>query len=463
MKTNLLQSIIFISLVSVIISCSGNRGEYADYLPAYDSLWPAVSATVQQSWDSTITSHPPLPKTYTSVAKGSGIMIYWDTYFINKGLLADGRDSLARNNVDDLMFWVDSIGYVPNSNFSSGFTRSQVPTLSLMVMDIYQNMKTPDTSWLHHAYLSLKKEYRFWTDTTASAIEDHSTDVSGLQRYSSHASEMDLLKMYTSVLTKRFTYPTNVPVPMMKKVAGSFMAEVESGMDFTPRFENRCCDFIPVDLNSYLYLYEMNFAQMVKELGLSGEPDWEKLAVSRKEKLNKYCWDAERGLYMDYDFKNKRFSKTAAVTAFVPLLAGIASDDQAKQTVDHLGLFEYEYGVVPCEKQDKDNIFQWDYPSVMPPLQLLTMDALLKYGYKEDAKRLAVKYLDMVAKNYLYPVPDNCKSQGEESMNQREKGLLWEKYLANGSIDDNVYCAEQQMGWTAGVYEYASKLYDELK
>jgi alpha,alpha-trehalase len=309
----------------------------------------------------------------------------------------------------------------------------------------------------------LKKEYYFWTDTSSTAIEDHTTDVQGLQRYASHAPSMELLRMYTGILTKRFNYPANVPMPMMKKVAGSFMAEVESGMDFTPRFENRCSDFIAVDLNSYLYLYEMNFTRMVNDLGLSGEPDWQKLAASRKEKLNKYCWDAERGLYMDYDFKNKRFSNTAAATAFVPLLAGIASTEQAQQTQNNLGLFEYEYGLVPCEKQDKDNIYQWDYPSVMPPLQLLAMDALLKYGYREDAKRLAAKYLDLVAKNYLYPVPDNCKSQGEESMQQREKGLLWEKYLANGSINDNVYCADKQMGWTAGVYEYAYKLYDELK
>ena len=33
-------------------------------------------------------------------------------------------------------------------------------------------------------------------------------------------------------------------------------SELESGWDFTSRFYGRCNEFLPVDLNSYLYKYE---------------------------------------------------------------------------------------------------------------------------------------------------------------------------------------------------------------
>lgn len=42
-------------------------------------------------------------------------------------------------------------------------------------------------------------------------------------------------------------------------VGSHYIAEAESGWDFNPRFQTRCMDFCPVDLNANLYLYEKNF------------------------------------------------------------------------------------------------------------------------------------------------------------------------------------------------------------
>ena len=57
-------------------------------------------------------------------------------------------------------------------------------------------------------------------------------------------------------------------------MAAHRMAEAEC-MDFTPRFEGRCMNYIPVDLNSYLYGYEKDLAYYERELDLSDGRKWE--------------------------------------------------------------------------------------------------------------------------------------------------------------------------------------------
>ena len=42
------------------------------------------------------------------------------------------------------------------------------------------------------------------------------------------------------------------------------LAEAESGWDMTTRFNRRCLDYLPVDLNSLLYKYETDFTKAAK-------------------------------------------------------------------------------------------------------------------------------------------------------------------------------------------------------
>jgi len=49
-------------------------------------------------------------------------------------------------------------------------------------------------------------------------------------------------------------------------MVSNFTAEAESGWNFNPRFDGRCEDFCPVDLNSNLYIYETNFIIFYKIL-----------------------------------------------------------------------------------------------------------------------------------------------------------------------------------------------------
>lgn len=67
------------------------------------------------------------------------------------------------------------------------------------------------------------------------------------------------------MLKGRFRLDPGAPRETKIRMAAHRMAEAEC-MDFTPRFEGRCMDYIPVDLNSYLYGYEKDLAYYEREL-----------------------------------------------------------------------------------------------------------------------------------------------------------------------------------------------------
>src|SRR5215469_5385743 len=65
-------------------------------------------------------------------------MYGWDSYFIIRGLLRDGRLDLARGMVDNFFFEIEHYGAVLNANRTYYLTRSQPPFLSSMVMAVHE-------------------------------------------------------------------------------------------------------------------------------------------------------------------------------------------------------------------------------------------------------------------------------------------------------------------------------------
>ena len=157
--------------------------------------------------------------------------------------------------------------------------------------------------------------------------------------------------------------------------------------------------------------------------------------------MNEYCWNKDICLFMDYDFINKTQSKVESLAAFFPLWAGLADNIQAAAALKNMELFEYEYGVSTCKKGKRNTVYQWDYPNGWPPLHCILIKALDNYGFIQEAKRIAGKYADVVARNY------------------EATGDLWEKYnVEEGSINVNdEYEMPRMMGWTAGVFIFAKE------
>jgi len=154
----------------------------------------------------------------------------------------------------------------------------------------------------------------------------------------------------------------------------------------------------PVCLNSLLYKYERDLAWMAHQLGdAEEEKHWSEAADQRRAAINKYLWNAQKGIYYDYDFMAGKQSTYDYLTAFYPLWAGVADAQQAKAVEANLKLFERAGGTAMSPYESG---VQWDLPYGWAPVTWLTVDGLAKSGDMTDAVRIAKKFREMVQQNY---------------------------------------------------------------
>lgn len=399
----------------------------------------AVHDFIRDSWEKTVRFHTEdegirigLPYRYTvpSISGAFQEMYYWDTYFTGEGLILDGHIDLAKSNADNMLYMVEKFGKMYNGNLTAFQNRSQPPYLSMMIASVYR--QTGDKAWLKKILPTLEKEYRFWMTQRITPI--------GLNRYGNEATEQDktgFIGLLRERLGKNFN-PDTLSFEEQQQVGSHFIAEAESGWDFNPRFDCRCMDFCPIDLNANLYLYEKNFAYFASELGdIQAAKQWTKKAEARKKLIRKYCRDPKTGMYYDYDYVNACRSDVVSSAIFSLLYAEAVSPKDAESIVRNgLEALEFAHGIAACENKPYDFVYQWSYPNGWAPLHFLAIKGLDNYGFKEDAGRIASKYVDMVVRNF------------EATHN------LWEKYnVVEGNINvSNEYDMPTMMGWTAGTY-----------
>ncbi len=215
----------------------------------------------------------------------------------------------------------------------------------------------------------------------------------------------------------------------------------ESGFDPSNRFGQFSVDiihYVPVCLNSLLYQMELDAAEITGVLGDKAAADiWRARASARKERVNQLMWDDQAGLYFDYNFQTKRRRAYEFATAFYPLWVGIANKDQAARVRANLSKFEAPGGILTSTQVTGS---QWDAPFGWAPLQMIAVDGLRRYGYDEDADRVAGKFISLVAKEL------------------QEHGTIVEKYdvrRRESDVESGIkfgYSANQVgFGWTNGV------------
>ena len=158
----------------------------------------------------------------------------------------------------------------------------------------------------------------------------------GLNRYSNEAT-LAQKRRIVDVLKKRLGPNFRKKVEYLSEgkqleIASHYIAEAESGWDFTPRFDMRCEDFCPVDLNSNLYYYEKNFEYFAYELGnISEAKIWAKRAERRRWLMYNYMRDKDTGMYYDYDFINDKRSDIISAAVFHLLYAGVVSKREGSE------------------------------------------------------------------------------------------------------------------------------------
>src|SRR5215475_10785046 len=65
-------------------------------------------------------------------------MYGWDSYFIVRGLLQDGKTELAKGMVENFFFEIEHYGSILNANRSYYLSRSQPPFLTSMILGVHE-------------------------------------------------------------------------------------------------------------------------------------------------------------------------------------------------------------------------------------------------------------------------------------------------------------------------------------
>ncbi len=355
-----------------------------------------------------------LPKPYVVPGGRFNEMYGWDSFFIQMGLLRDGHIDLARDLADNLLYEIREYGKVLNANRTYYLTRSNPPFLTPMLLAVYQC--TRDLKWLEDALPAVERYYRFW------ATEPHLTAETGLSRYFDTgtgpapevlASEKNargegdyaLIRDYFRTHTVSDYDVSHYYDADADRLTDLFYkgdrAMRESGFDPSNRFGPFSADIIhynPVCLNSLLCLMEQQTGEINSLLGRSNEATvWKKRAEERALRIDNLMWDADTGLYFDYDYSRGRIRRYPFLATFYPLWVGIASPAQAAEVCRNLPRFEKLGGLQTSEIPSGD---QWDAPFGWAPLQWIAVQGLRRYGYQSDADRVAKRFLSMVLREY---------------------------------------------------------------
>ena len=367
-----------------------------------------------QSYWSKLTCHFPkdrgvqvgLPHSFVCPTDKKGAFyndeFYWDSYFIILGLLEIGKVELAKGMVANFAFLQKKFGIIPSRNRLFNLGISQPPFLSSMVREIY--LITKDKKWLARIVPVLERELNdYWMD--AVRAERHLVH-EGLSRYCDH----------------HINHNTS---------------EHESGWDMTSRFRSRCLNFLPVDLNSLLYRYEVDLHDFYIQLSKPAKAaEYLKRAERRKRTMNQLFWNDKEGFFYDFNYKTGRQRHFYSVASYYPMWAGIASKKQAKILVQNLRKLETKWGLANTKRVQTDEFRQWDYPNGWANQQWIVIKGLLDYGYREDARRIAGKWLKLNLKVF------------------EQTGKFWEKYnVVKGDIGkDGRYPSQHGFAWTNAVF-----------
>ncbi|MBQ8230175.1 MAG: hypothetical protein IJZ32_05730 [Clostridia bacterium] len=392
-----------------------------------------VRQYILENWKNTTRDNTgtnlPKPFSTPSIEPLFANFFYWDTYFINLGLLADGLAEQAKNNLDNIASFIRRIGYMPTA--SHLFNNTQPPLFTCAVFDYWQYSK--DDEVLKEYFDAILTEYAFFK-------RERTTEI-GLAQYGHFDYADNVVKGIYEYASKRLDIVKDGEAEQ-RRFAYNISAIGESGWDFTPRFASDSelfvpLDYVQVELNSLLYDMEKKIAQIYSLIGDNVNSEkFTEYANQRKRLMEKYMRSDANGIYYDYNFAEKRFSKLASAASFYPYVFGVTDDKTG--LINLLKLLELDFGISACEDREQSNNLQWDYPIMWAPNVYFAHEALRKNGLTDDAERIAKKYMHVLEENF------------------HKTDRLWEKYNAKtGEIASAKESgANPMLGWTGGVYAH---------
>lgn len=247
---------------------------------------------------------------------GGYALFCWDTFFAGVLASVDNTD-LAHANVVEILREATDDGYVPNVGSGSGRKtrdRSQPPVGSISILDIYKRF---GQQWLlEQTFEPLLKWNRWWMDARVQ---------NGYLCWGSAPYE-----------------PVIGDSREIDQQNTRLGAALESGLDNSPMYDD-----IPFDTdgNHLMQLADVGLmgmyiadckalAEIAGELGRQAE--FAEL-TARAETMSaslQTLWSEGDGLFLNKRLDNDTFQTRLSPTHFYPLLAGVATDEQANRMID---------------------------------------------------------------------------------------------------------------------------------
>lgn len=346
-------------------------------------------------------------------------LYYWDSYFMVKGITDEHHKELVMGILDNLVYLFKRFKIIPNGSRLYYVSRSQPPFLTSFIWDVYEAYN-PGKRWLKKMMKVAEAEYHtVWMGTRKpNARQVHQ----GLSRYYD------------------FNYLHDI-------------AEAESGWDMTPRFDRKALNYLPVDLNALLYKYEMDFARYYELVGdKKNASSWKAAAHKRVDAMERLMWSSLRGFYYDYDYTKNRRGSVSSLAAYYPMYAGMVTQERAAKLVKALKRFENKGGLAATDMAQLNKYVpgvtfmptQWAHPNGWAPLHYIVIEGLERYGYHDDARRIALKWLKTNLEWF------------------ERNGIFLEKYnVVNPEKppEKGVYPSQTGFGWTNGIFTYLAQKY----
>jgi len=333
-----------------------------------------------------------LPHPYLTPASNEGTfaeMYGWDTFFINLGLFAHNRLDLVQNHILNHLYMVEQYGKVLNGNRTYYLGRSQPPLLADTVRRFLEaGGESNIAKW---AYPLLEREYKdYW-------MAEHHATPTGL------STNRDL---------------------MNEGMRPELAAEAETGLDFTAIYGGDVRECVPLLTNCALVQYATALGVIAETLGDAiGAAKWHGEAQRRGERIRKLCWQEQNGFFFEYNYKTNQQLPYWSICAYWTLWSGVATAGQASALVMQLKRFEAAGGLTVTDQaylspHPEFKNLQWAYPLGWPPLQLIVVEGLDRYGYAEEAARISRRFVHLLLKQFV------------------NTGQLWEKYnVVTGGLE----------------------------
>ena len=335
------------------------------YVPSLDLEFPSIS----RSWAKRF---------------GGWVVGEWDCFF---GSLLTNVEDTAQTSASTraILLSQSSNGVVPNFASGAGTSpdRSQPPVGSYVMWKNYQ--RNQDKEILQWAYPRLKHWHEWWFSNRGDGQPWRDGNRNGLLEWGSD---------------KGSTFSGGGRGYLQG-------AKWESGMDDSPMYDDVLYDshtytmnLDDVGLNS---LYALDSECLAKIAEILGKEDDKRRFTSDYERIKRamqqQLWNEQDGIY-ENRYWDGHFSRRLSPTNFYPMLAGVATPEQAKRMVmEHLLSPKQFWGqyVIPTISRDDasfEDQFYWR-GDIWGPTNYLVYEGLNRYGEDDVALHFAEKGYDL--------------------------------------------------------------------